>query len=485
MAMVLLLGVCVLLGVAILAADDLEMRWVVFPAAFLVVGTAFAMVGNKEQLLWDLLVFSFQADVSIRFFYGKAGSGGLIFPMSFLLGLALVSWYGMGGGLARIDSVRWTGRLGPPILLLLGTSVLSVLLTTERFIGVTALFTQMQLMFIYVLAFNVVTTEERLERTVNVLFTMLLVQSLVYFLQYSLGITFTLSGEVIPEGEIVRPGGTVSTNPSGFGSFVVPILSLAVARFLVGYDRFPRRLLEMLILGAMGAIVLTLTRAVWVGTTASIVMMTVVAYRRGLLRYSRFSRVAAGGVVVAILGAPFIAQRLAESTVESAYDERAGLMRMAIRVIEHNPIVGVGLGAYAHTYKTFLTPELMDQWVYTVHNAYLLRAAETGIPGGIGLVLLFVFALRQALRLSRHPHLMAKTLGVGWCGAFLALAWEQYWDIWSGWSYNALFWFTLGTMDAVESRIAPRLRAQMSSPARGRGAAVPALPARRHAAAGA
>jgi putative inorganic carbon (HCO3(-)) transporter len=146
-----------------------------------------------------------------------------------------------------------------------------------------------------------------------------------------------------------------------------------------------------------------------------------------------------------------IERRLSDSPVDQAYEERAGLMRMAVRVIASQPLSGVGPGAYAYTYKTFLTPELREQWLATVHNAYLLRAAETGIPGGIALVLLLAAGLRQALRLTRARSQIIRITAIGWSAALIAVCWEMNWDIWRGFTYNALLWFLLGLMEAAEN----------------------------------
>jgi len=76
-------------------------------------------------------------------------------------------------------------------------------------------------------------------------------------------------------------------------------------------------------------------------------------------------------------------------------------LRIAVRAIEAHPLLGLGPGAYGYLYKAYLPDDLPRQWLYTVHNEYLLRAAETGIPGGVAFVVLLVAALRLAMRLSR------------------------------------------------------------------------------------
>jgi len=82
------------------------------------------------------------------------------------------------------------------------------------------------------LALNIARSEVEFERVVNLLLLTLAIQSVIYFAQSKLGLSFTLEGDVITLGALPRPGGTVSTNPAGFASFIVPILFIAIARFL-------------------------------------------------------------------------------------------------------------------------------------------------------------------------------------------------------------------------------------------------------------
>jgi len=124
---------------------------------------------------------------------------------------------------------------------------------------------------------------------------------------------------------------------------------------------------------------------------------------------------------------------------------------MAINVIVHNPIFGVGPGAYDVSYKSYLTSDLADKWLWTVHNHYLLKTAEIGIPGGLAWILLIVMGILQALRVSKSKRLPIRTLAIG-CGAgIVAVAQQMYWDMWTHVVAQELFWFLLGLMGAAEA----------------------------------
>jgi hypothetical protein len=44
---------------------------------------------------------------------------------------------------------------------------------------------------------------------------------------------------------------------------------------------------------------------------------------------------------------------------------------------------------------------------------------------------------------------MIAALGLGWTCGIVALCWEMYWDIWRGYTYNAMLWMMIGLMEVM------------------------------------
>jgi len=160
-------------------------------------------------------------------------------------------------------------------------------------------------------------------------------------------------------------------------------------------------------------------------------------------------------VLVALAGIallPTMAERLAQdygaNPQTSAWDERWGLMRIAFNMIAQNPLFGVGPGAYMYVFKSYI-PAGLNQWVSAVHNEFLLRAAEVGIPGAIAFTALIIAGLRMGMRLLKTKRLDLITLGAAWVAALISLIWQMSWVPWTGFTYNAMLWFMLGIMDAA------------------------------------
>ncbi|MEN8129068.1 MAG: O-antigen ligase family protein [Pseudomonadota bacterium] len=442
----------VILGIFVIVTYGLETRWIVY-LSVLLAGTLFFLLNTrKEALLIAVFFLSFQVDVYVRPFFGRAGSAGIEIPMVVFTGFALLIWYLVIYGQRKINSFNWSGSLGIFIIFLLSTSFLSLTFTTEIFVGIARIIFELELVFIYWLSFNLVRSKNDLQKILKLLFIALAIQSFIYYIQSALGITFSLTGEVFQESEAIpRPGGTVSTNPAGFASFISPILLIGFSLYLAQRHEFKVRLLPVLVFLGSAAMVLTFTRAVWVGLVIGLIIIIIMSIRRKNYHRRRGLILISAMLIGALIFIPIMLNKRLSNQYqdEGALEERIRLMLVAVNVIEANPIVGIGPGAYSHVYKKYVSSELAQGWLYEVHNEFILRAAETGIPGGIAFLLLILAALRQAMKLSRSEDETIRIIAIGWFSSLVSLSWQMAWVPWRGFSYNAMLWLMLGLMDGV------------------------------------
>ena len=199
------------------------------------------------------------------------------------------------------------------------------------------------------------------------------------------------------------------------------------------------------------AIALTLTRSAYANLFVGLLCVSLIGFLRGSVSVRKALAIFGFAALVAALTAPLVLQRLEREPLDRSYDERAALMRMAVNVIAANPFLGVGPGAYVATYKQYLTPDLQDKWQFMVHNHYLLRTAETGIFGGLSLVLILVMGLRQSFRLTVSSRPVIKGLALGCVATVVTTAHQMFWDQWTHVPAQMLFWFLLGLLGAAQS----------------------------------
>ena len=434
----------------------METKWLVY----LICATAFGLVtivsGRIQRSFFLLTILALQADVGLTIgewrpplYVGDSGPTGFALPLIFFPAVALLL-------LRVVDSEpmqfgAW--RVTVPAIVLAGTTVLTVFYTPERRLAIYSLQMYVYGYAVFLIALNFVKTREDVRLVLNLLMLTLVVQSLVYYAEAMLGFTFTLTGDVrvFNASGVARHGGTVSSNPKGFAMFISPLLLIAISRFLsTSCSRV--KYLSLAIAGmGLVALVLNRTRAAWIGVTLGCVWIVIEGLRRRAIVWPRVAAlmVAASIAVVAML--PVINARLSGDNIGD-YNERATLMRQARRMIADNPILGVGAGAYGTVLRNYVLPEERRTWLFTVHNAYLLTWAETGLLGLTGLVLLFALGLRQTAVSSHRGDESIRVLALGWGAGLIHLAWELWWDLSLGGSTPWLMWFMLGVL-AASARI--------------------------------
>jgi hypothetical protein len=97
------------------------------------------------------------------------------------------------------------------------------------------------LVIIFLAVANTVHEKAQVKLVLWLLPTVLVTQSLVYFAESALGMTFELNGDLVEQaGAIGRHGGTVGVAAAGFASFIHPLMQYALASFLAA-DRTASR----------------------------------------------------------------------------------------------------------------------------------------------------------------------------------------------------------------------------------------------------
>jgi len=452
--LVILISCGFLLG---LEFSGLELKWLVYILASVIIGVAIVVSGYLTTALLVFFVLGLQAHVSLyltepeRLSVGVSGPTALALRLVTVPAVCLVLRYAAES--LRHDGWRffWGREITLPALAVFATTAMTGLYTPERSLVVYALIDMMQLYCLFLAGLNMVRTSDDMRLVMRLLMLTLAIQAVIYFVQNAAGFTFDLLGQTTARGDEVlqRHGGTVSHNVKGYANFILPLLLLAVSRFLTLSN--PRAWSWALLLCGLGsmALILTFTRASWAGFILGVGWIIVAGWQRRLLHPRRLLMLGAVALLAAMILLPKIMLRLSEDHV-AAYGERAALMRMAWNVIESHPLLGVGSGAYGYVFRDYLSAEdrmaatWEKRWLYIVHNTYLVRWAETGIFGLASLLLLLGVGLWQAVVCSRSLDENLASFAVGWGAGLLALMWEMCWDLSLGPQTQCVLWFAFG-----------------------------------------
>jgi putative inorganic carbon (hco3(-)) transporter len=259
---------------------------------------------------------------------------------------------------------------------------------------------------------------------------------------------------------------SIFRDPNELGAFAGVVLVVSCGLWLAGGRRWERVLAGAGGAFAFTALLLSLSRGAWLGTTVAVV---------GLVVLLPGARRRIGLVVVAAFAASALLLAVAPGSPAKVAEERLGTLaspdrnpnelrplawRLAVDLIGENPLLGIGPGGFAEAAKMHGGPEP----ALHAHNVLLTVGAEGGITG---MVLLLGLSLSLATTTWRHvrsdPDVGSAEacLVAGPAAALLVFVGQGLVDFtFRNASLLLLAWFLVGLVMAGE-----RLRALSPSPA--------------------
>lgn len=182
----------------------------------------------------------------------------------------------------------------------------------------------------------------------------------------------------------------IYANPNDMAALALLQLSIAVALVMTE----PKGLIRLGALASVAVlpvvILLTQSRGVFLGL-AAFVLLGISGQQRRLRAFGTVLLLAAAAVLVSPQGVWKRVEGLANATStanlrevdkEGSAAQRYAIWRVGSRVIASAPIMGVGIGGYAHANATFST----RLGARDAHSTYITVLAESGLPG----ILLFL-----------------------------------------------------------------------------------------------
>lgn len=101
---------------------------------------------------------------------------------------------------------------------------------------------------------------------------------------------------------------------------------------------------------------------------------------------------------------------------QSFHNARGAIWKDTWRLIQSNPISGVGLGAFTTAYPIYATGTGLHGVVTAAHNDYLQILADAGLIGGVLIIWFLVAFARSLSRCLRSPDPLLAGVALG-CGA--------------------------------------------------------------------
>ena len=334
--------------------------------------------------------------------------------------MALVALYGLWlaellTGARRLPKKLW--RLCLPLFVYLLFVVLSVPVARELDLAFYEVALLVQTFFLFVYIVGTVRTREEVVLIVSLLLVGLLLQSLLMIGLRAIGHSFRIGNIDARIDDSLRVGGTVgspNTAASYLGLLLCPAISILLTRLSLPYKG-----LAALALGLGGvALIFTLSRGGWITFALSASILCFFAWWRGWLSLAVVVVVFAVVAGLLVFYQDTIITRIFGDDGGSA-GSRPILNRLAWHMILDHPWLGVGANNFAVELPRYVTPEFSREWLYTVHNKYLLVWSETGIGGLLAFLWFLGSTLARGWRCWQLKDRLLSPLGLALAAALV------------------------------------------------------------------
>ncbi len=442
-------GVLVAMIVMAVFVNSLKPSWFIYVMGAVIVSPVLLSAPHPRRLLLGLLIACTQVNANVYMLQldestsvGTSGPGGLRFPLCSLVAILLL----------LVEFVRWDSdaprviipeTFKRPLLYFLGAILLSGLATPERMRLIFYVHQQVLSMIVIVAVANAIRDERDVGLAVNVFVISAAVQTLAFFTETATGITLNPEGHAAAFNGPKDHGGTFFSHSNGLAGYLLPLVLLAMTQFLRKQGESARRLSGLALAVGAAGLIGTMARAAWIGCAMGAVFILYVGTQRKLIPATRIGIVGMGTLLVAAMFATSLADRISADHGRDL-EERKALMKMAWNVYVAHPAIGCGAGAYSEVFKSYLSNDQLNQWLYVVHNRFLLTAAEMGTVGIVAFLSLIVAWFRAGWELLAGRSERTRLLGLGICGGVVGLTWHMYWEPLTGFPIDGLIYALMG-----------------------------------------
>lgn len=417
------------------------------------------MAESTQKVLLAIVILDIPIQFGTHLFYHETNAlmgalGGLNLSATTIALTALyLSWF-VRAVTKRDSEAKSSLHVNVSLLVYFATMVLSVVVAQDASLALFEVFLVAQSCLVYFYVANSVRTRQQVMFVLHTLLIGCLIESMI-MIAIRLFVTpstawdgpIHIYADLAPLTGTMRVGGTVGS-PNTAGAYFSLLLAFAVGSLLI-QSKFAHKWLAVAVL-AFGsvALILTFSRGGWIALATATVLICFLTWRQHQRSLKVPIRVF---VILAIVYLPFhhaISARVFGDDKGSA-ESRIPLDKLAFRMIEDHPLLGTGANNFTVVMNRYLTSEFRSEWLYTVHNTYLLVWTETGIVGLVAYLAFLLGVLRLGWRCWMLGDPLLSPLALAFMAGIAGHLLHEGVDIFTDRPIQQLLWLIAGLLAAM------------------------------------
>ncbi len=444
--------VCIFTGAVIVALPYLPNRLAPLLALALAGGYALFVIGNLRKVLlaailidlplrWDIYLGARVANAPLGM-----REGWMIAITTFaLLGLYTLHIVQELSKPHSQPTLNFSENL--PLLLYMGFVGLSLLAAADTRGALFQVFFLAQMFALYVYIASTVKTTSDLGFILFFLLAGVLVEGLIVLAQRFVGLNINMMG-ILTVNSYGRMAGTLGSPNVAAGYFsllLAPAFSLLFARV----NHLSRMAALFTFVIGLAGLFFTISRGGWLAFAISMLIFGLMAWLKGRLpTWAVVSILFLAAVGLALFGGK--AFDLLTGMRTNAAMARIPLMKLAWRMIEDHPFLGVGANNYVYNMRRYLLPELTRGFLYVVHNKYLLVWAETGLGGILSFLGFLGITIWRGWQCWTRDHPLLSPLALGFAAAVVGQMTHMMVEIFDARTQVQALWLAAALVTAME-----------------------------------
>ena len=406
-----------------------------------------------QRLLLAIIILEIPIQIDGYLFYQKADAaygalGGLNISIATIcLAILYIAWI--------LETVWHKNHDAPPVraslpaVFYVAAVAASAVLAYDRKLVIFDFFLLVQAFLLYVYVGNRTRTREDVVFLVTMFSVALLVEAAlvvgIWFVGHNMSIGIL---HLVVDGS--RSAGSFGS-PNSAGSFLALMLVPSASVWFMPVERWRKVLATSAVSLGTVALVLTQSRGAWIAFVVASVFLFAVAWRRGWISAKLPVAIALGTAIMLAPVYHIVGSRLSQSD-EGAAASRIPLIKMGVRVIADNPVVGVGSGnSHLALLQQSGTLPYRQEWFYMVHNQYVLVGAETGLVGLIFFLGFLGYTLRQGWKGWKLGDRLLSPVALTLTAAILGQMTHMLVELFNGRPQLEAIWCCAGLVAAIGS----------------------------------